>query len=171
MSPENLSRRAILAGAASVPALALPTIALASAGPDPAFAAIDAHRELFVRLMVAARHDSYLERGDEGKEEAEAAGTLARTAEDDARWELANVLPTTFAGVLALLAYLDDFYTGAFVHPDDPQNWYSCEEDWLSTFADEDIVDKFSGEPIRLPLIFWITRNIRTALQEMAVQS
>jgi hypothetical protein len=44
----NLSRRAILAGAASVPALALLTVASASTEPDPAIAAIDTHRKALV---------------------------------------------------------------------------------------------------------------------------
>jgi len=58
MSHENLSRRAILAGAASVPALALPvTVAVAAPPapivntaaaiePDPIIAAIAEHRRL-----------------------------------------------------------------------------------------------------------------------------
>jgi hypothetical protein len=172
MSPANLSRRAILAGAASVPAFALPAAALASTEPDPAFAAIDTHREALVRKMAAARRDSELERDDDGKKEAEAAETLARAAEDDAQWELAIVVPTTLAGILALLAYLDDLYAGEVALSEDPKNWHSGEdESGLSTFADEEIIDKFHGEPIELPLIFWITRNIRTALQTMAVRS
>jgi hypothetical protein len=172
MSPENLSRRAILAGAAAVPALAaLPAGAFASTEPGPAFAAIDTHREVLVRAMAAGRHSSHLGQRDGGKKEADAAQDLAYAAEDDAQWELANVVPTTFAGVLALLAYLDDLYTGRIALPED-SDWYSGEEtDGISSFVDEEILQKFSGEPIELPLIFWITRNIRTALQEMAVQS
>jgi hypothetical protein len=45
MSPENLSRRAILAGAASVPALAAPAaLASVAVAVDPICAAIAAHR-------------------------------------------------------------------------------------------------------------------------------
>lgn len=41
----DLSRRAIVAGAASVPALALPAVALTSTIPDPIFAAINRWKE------------------------------------------------------------------------------------------------------------------------------
>ena len=45
MSHANLSRRAILAGAASVPAIALPAVAaMAASLPDPIFAAIETAR-------------------------------------------------------------------------------------------------------------------------------
>jgi hypothetical protein len=173
MSPENLSRRAILAGAASVPALAtLPAAALASTEPDPAFAAIDTHRQALLRKLAAGRHNFHLEQRDKGKKEADAAQDLAFAAEDDAQWELANVVPTTFAGVLALFAYLDDLYAGGVALPEDPSNWHSSEEsDGLSSFADENMIDLFYDRPIELPLIFWITRNARTALQALAVQS
>jgi hypothetical protein len=70
--------------------------------------------------MAAARYNFFLERRDKGKKEADAAEGLRRAAEDDAQWELANVVPTTFAGVLALLAHLDDLYTGAIALPEDP---------------------------------------------------
>jgi hypothetical protein len=166
------SRRAILAGAASVPVLvALPAAALASTEPDPVFAAIDAHREVLLRAMAAARHCSNLAVRDQGKKAADAAQDFACAAEDDAQWELANVVPTTFAGVLALLSYLNDLYTGGIALPED-RDWYSGEEsDGISSFADEEVLEKFSGKPLELPLIFWITRNIRTALQRMAVPS
>jgi hypothetical protein len=46
MSPENLSRRAILAGAASAPLLALPAVAVASPALVPVVSAADADAEL-----------------------------------------------------------------------------------------------------------------------------
>jgi hypothetical protein len=50
MTSVNLSRRAIVAGAASVPAFALPAVALASTEPDPIFAAVAEHRYWDKRL-------------------------------------------------------------------------------------------------------------------------
>jgi hypothetical protein len=107
------------------------------------------------------------------KTEAEAAEDDAWLAEVDAQWKLTNVVPTTFAGVLALLAYSDDLYTGALALPEEPQNWHSGREvgGFLGVSCDDEVLDKFSGEPIELPLIFWIMRNVRTALQDMAVRS
>jgi hypothetical protein len=55
--------------------------------------------------------------------------------------------------------------------PED-REWHSGEEtDGISSFADKEVLEKYSGKPLELPLIFWITRNIRTALQALAVQS
>ena len=56
MSHENISRRAILAGAAiSLPTIALPAIAIAATEPDPILAAIEAHREAQMRWMISGR--------------------------------------------------------------------------------------------------------------------
>jgi hypothetical protein len=182
MSSTNLSRRATLAGAASVPALALPvSVALAAPEtapaaiePDPIFAAIEAHRDAFVCDMRAARIFSRLESGTpEYTPEYKAADSHAKDAYgllSDAEDGLANTEPTTMAGVLALLAYVEDFHCQAVVHPDDPKNWHSEGVD-LGKLIDEDVIDKFSGEPIELPFTFWVMRNVREALQGMAVQS
>jgi hypothetical protein len=61
----NLSRRSLVASAATLPALALPAVALpASSEPDPIFAAIEAHRALFIKMMRAARVRSHIEHGE-----------------------------------------------------------------------------------------------------------
>jgi hypothetical protein len=91
MSPENLSRRAILAGAAAVPALALPAVAASdSTNPDPIFAAIDAHR--------AAVNDINLQEEDD---------EIDRHAdiESEVLGHLLGVTPTSLAGVLGLSRY------------------------------------------------------------------
>ena len=54
-----LNRRSILAGAAAVPALAIPAAGAAptpaaNPEPDPVFAAVAAHREAFVKYMRTA---------------------------------------------------------------------------------------------------------------------
>jgi hypothetical protein len=67
ISHENLSRRAILAGAASVPALALPAVgASASTDPDPIFAAIERWKELdAVEQAAFEARDKAIEACDE----------------------------------------------------------------------------------------------------------
>jgi hypothetical protein len=94
MTSTNLSRRAIVAGAASVPALAVPAVA-AAIDPDPIFAAIEAHRHWAKRL-----DDLWPEWG-EVSPEAESA----REAAMEATRRLCETSPTTMAGLVALLDF------------------------------------------------------------------
>jgi hypothetical protein len=120
--------------------------------------------------MRMGRIYSKLASGTQEYKTAEARSDRASDSKSDAEEKLARTKPTTIAGIPALLAYVDDFHCGVFVHPDDPTQWYSG-EDGFGTLTDEDIIDRFSGEPAELPFEFWIIRNVRTALQEMAVRS
>jgi hypothetical protein len=98
------SRRAVLAGAAAMPALSLPAIA---AEPDPIFAAIECSREAeaaFVEfLKTAARenqpNDEAFKR-QEGELNDESIAQLA---------DLVAMTPTTVAGCAALLSYIEEF--------------------------------------------------------------
>jgi hypothetical protein len=107
------SRRAVLAGIATAPALAAPALALTSAGPDPIFAAIENHKGLnaaFSRALLlkdtfegehgfsdtSPQHDDLVRREDETCD-----------AEREACDEMLATVPTTFAGVLALLRYVE----------------------------------------------------------------
>ena len=87
----------------------------------------------------------------------------------NAKRELANVVPTTFAGIFALSQHMEELYSGALALPENPKNWNSTPE--RITFADEEMLSKFNGEPIELSLPFWILRNVASALQKLAVQS
>ena len=51
--PARTTRRAILAGAAAVPALSLPALAVGE--PDPIFAAIERHRQVLALIALARR--------------------------------------------------------------------------------------------------------------------
>jgi hypothetical protein len=101
MSPTNLSRRAILAGAASVPALALPaTVAIAAptaappAEPDP----------IFVAIERARRAEAAIDALDES---VSADATIAPADECWAACSaLARTVPTTPAGLAALTSFL-----------------------------------------------------------------
>jgi hypothetical protein len=116
MSPETLSRRAILAGAASVLALALPavvataaptspsppTVATSPTAPDPIIAAIAEHRRL---------DDKQFEMWCELQETEEANPVLEREYEQTneashkAAWPLTTIRPATAAGAVALFTY------------------------------------------------------------------
>jgi hypothetical protein len=91
MSHANLSRRAILAGAAAGPALAFPA-GIIPPEPDPILAAIEEHRRAWAW-------------GDE-----EVPQDFDRLSESlDAA--LLNIAPTTIGGVAAILAYAAEFVT------------------------------------------------------------
>jgi len=42
--------------------------------------------------------------------------------------------------------------------------------EFFGTLVDNEIRERFNGEPIELPLTFWIMRNVRAARQTLAVQ-
>jgi hypothetical protein len=143
MSPENLSRRAILAGAASVPVLASPAaFASASAAVDPIYAAIAAHRianlEFHGENSVNEDHPQY-ENEMERLSDADNAAAV----------NLCDVQPTTVAGAIALLNY----YAEVTVSHDG--------EDWPV-----EIEDKQDG--VEKPFGYFFTRNVARALGDIA---
>jgi hypothetical protein len=83
----QLNRRAVLSGAASLPALSLPALAR-----DPIFAAIDARKATFA-VFKAADSDDELSSDACGKD-ADAIRVMVHT------------VPTTLAGLLALVRYV-----------------------------------------------------------------
>jgi hypothetical protein len=99
------SRRAVLAGAAMLPALAvIPATAGDAGGVDPIFAAIEKHRQIEAAYVAACNEPI----GDEATEQT----TEARVNEhchgsSDALGELVAMTPTTLAGCAAMLRYLE----------------------------------------------------------------
>jgi hypothetical protein len=98
------SRRAILAGIATAPALAAPAMALS--GPDPIYAAIEAHRQADAKhgaacRALAAAHESEEQRLNE--EEGAACHISAEAGRD-----LLLTVPATVAGALAALNYVEE---------------------------------------------------------------
>ena len=135
---DKLNRRASLAGAAAVPALAIPAAGAAPAfaaasEPDPVFATVAAHRDAFVEHMRAARLDGKLMRNDPRAEATGAALDAADEALEGATLDLSEVVPTTMAGVVALLRYLEEFQEQAIELPEAPRQWHSGDHDALLT--------------------------------------
>jgi hypothetical protein len=119
------TRRAILAGAAALPVLAVPALAATSIKDDPAFAAIDHARKCEEEFLALARRE----------DAAEGAGIKLDKAPDDhrtpemvaavkeaiaARIALASTVPTTPTGLAALTTFvreknaeLGEFYFAA----------------------------------------------------------
>jgi hypothetical protein len=106
------SRRAVLTGIATAPALAGSTLTLAGATalslrPDPIFAAIERHRATWAELNTRCSALS-----DAGTPEAEAELDRIMDADGEAAGELAGTEPMTLAGAIALLRYVaecDDY--------------------------------------------------------------
>ena len=124
--------------------------------------------------MRAARLDGKLMLSDPGAEATGAALDAADEVYQEATLELSEVVPTTMAGVMALLRYLEEFQEQAIELPEAPRQWHSGDHDALLTETHEhpNLVDKFNGEPLELPFTYWIMQNVRTALQSLvAVQS
>ncbi len=162
------SRRAILAGAAALPALAIiPAAALAAVDNDPIFAAIEGHKAAYLASMAASRIQSNMVDAEFSPEydpiKCEAAHAAARAADaaDAAAAEaLATIRPTTIAGLLALMRHVEQFNAGAFALDIDPE-WRSAPMHWPA-HDDENEIDLFG---------YSILANVRTALAAMTVQS
>jgi hypothetical protein len=150
--------------------LAVPAVAIASIELDPIFATIAAHREAELRKMRTGRVHFRTEWGTPEEDAAQVALSAAYEVLRDAECDLGNTLPTTLAGIIALLAYAEEYHVQAIELPEDPIQWHS-HHDFFGTLVDDEVRDRFNGEPIKLPLTFWIMRNVREALQTLAVQS
>ena len=104
------SRRAILAGAAAIPALAIiPATAVAAGGVDPIFAAIERHRE--AEAAFAGAYDNDLLRNLKHETPAtdalEARADELSGAENKLYVDLVGMTPTTLAGCAALLRHIE----------------------------------------------------------------
>ena len=120
------SRRAVLAGAAAIPALSLPAVA-AVATPDPVFAAIERHKAAALLAMQKSMVQSDTpDFGPEHDPEVHARVQEEQGSATDASYEAAYDLtliePTTPAGIVALIDYVEAFNEGKFRINDE---WHS----------------------------------------------
>jgi hypothetical protein len=166
------TRRGVLAGAASLPALAVPAAAIGSfSSPidDPVFAAIERHKATFRKRMEAGSAHFDLSPSDPQNAELVAADEIATDEDTVAAYELADTQPATMAGVLALIDYVDEFNRGKFRLDDD---WHSAAYNWpnaASLFPDED--DDLDDPDGECGMAYAVLLNVRAALQAMAVRS
>jgi hypothetical protein len=162
---------ASLAAATKVIAPSIAKAESAVSGGDPIFAAIAAHREAFMLTLKAIKVRVPLHPRAPEAQAADAAVSAAHDVLAEAEIALIAIQPTTMAGVIALLDYIDDFHTQAIVLPEDPKNYHS-EVSFLSDgLQDDRLINRFNGEPIELPFNFWIMNNVREALQTLTMQS
>jgi len=98
------TRRAILAGAAMLPALAIiPATAVVAGGVDPIFAAIERHRQIEAAYVAAC--NEHVEKAREPAREDRVVKLCHRSS--NALGELVAMTPTTVAGCAAVLRYLE----------------------------------------------------------------
>jgi hypothetical protein len=115
----SMNRRAILAGAATLPAVSIPAL---GAEPDPAFAAIEAYKTADAAFLARARYE-----GDLGRDKLGLAADDWRTPEMEAlvdsgwvlRHALAETVPTTMAGLAAVLKYVAEESVDQFLFEDE----------------------------------------------------
>jgi hypothetical protein len=164
----ELSRRMLVTATAALPVLAVPRFAAAES--DPVFAVVAAHRDAYVNRLRTSRPTVTLEPNDPREAELEAADDAAREVEDEARWELSEVMPATIAGAIALLRYIEEFQEQAIELQEEPKHWHSSADDpvILDKIEHPSLVDKFNGELLELPLSYWVMQNVRIALQTLA---
>jgi hypothetical protein len=167
MANTTTYRRAVLAGAAALPLASLPAIA---AEPDPIFAAIEHHRATWIECCLAAiaRDDA----GCSGLDTSEAPEFAALIERSDALYEaemaacvaLTHIRPTSTGGVIALLAYVDDFNRGGLRY--NSTGGYSEHHQWPDDLVsdDSDQVVNGRGKPLEMPFPYWIMRNVQAAL-------
>jgi hypothetical protein len=164
------SRRAVLAGIATAPALAVP--ALAQSGPDPIFAAIERHKVAFRTSQTTGRIQSGTVDAEwaPGYDPVKCKAVLeASSMADEAAAAAANALitvrPTTMAGVLALIRHVEAFNAGAYFlepYPEDTvSDWQSSPFFWPES-KDEDEIDLWG---------YAVLANVRSALEAMAAAS
>lgn len=155
------TRRAVLAGAAALPALSVP--ALASIAGDPIFAAIERHRAAYVVRMEKCQIQSETADYDPANADIVAAADDACDEASAAANALLVTPPTTMAGILALLQYVEDFNNG-MVWLESTRNsppigqWRSGPSSWPPVDGDPD-VDMFG---------YKLMANIHAALKTVA---
>ena len=113
------TRRTVLANAAALPVLAVPTIAAATTSPDPIFVAIAAHRKAAEHRNQTCAAYSAAEQvyfANDRDEQYAAAARAAEEAENEAcdrvhdlAADLARTVPTTALGLAAVLTYEQGF--------------------------------------------------------------
>jgi hypothetical protein len=159
------SRRTLLATGAALAAapVAAAVPIVTSTVPDPIFAAIDAHKAAFLRgLPIAMEHATtpiHTAKYDElGEAQAEADDIAL-----DAAMDLADIAPTTIAGVLALIDYVRDFNQGKFGIGG---GWHSGLSSWPNASQFEfEVVDDYDEE---CGMAYAVLLNVRAALANLA---
>jgi hypothetical protein len=158
------NRRTVLTGIAAT--VAAPTVAAASTEPDPIFAAMERH------LAAVTNHTRLVTiQGDLGDgpeaDKLDPQVSEANEATYQAALKLTETVPTTQAGILALLDYIDRVNMG---HLDGELSGATDDMEWPRIVRPD--VQYRKGTKLRrgkfeMEFAFWILRNVNTALQNL----
>jgi hypothetical protein len=129
-----------------------PAAAAILVGPDPIFAAIEAHRQAWAALCADC--SALDEAAFAGDQKAEQELDRLNDAADAATDGLIDIVPTTIAGASALLAYAAD-------HISSGSEWAKCYEDDEEPLSDSRRQHGITWEAI-------LHRNLAKALPRMA---
>jgi hypothetical protein len=160
MSKSTMTRRALVASTAAVPAAAALSLpAIAAAEPDPIFAAIEEYQRASDEYGAAIDAQAAIDRRPDGSlaidspdwKNAEDRISQTCTAYTQAIRKLSQTAPTTLAGLAAVLS----FVIGANDQGDD----------LLSTFAE----DKYKGSDDERDTCMWpFLKTVRQSVELMA---
>ena len=138
---------------------------MAAAGaPDPIFAAIEAHQIAFMRNLQLS--EIYSETAFDAPEHKlnQAVAKESQEADHDAAFKLADTVPTTMAGVPALIDYVREFNQGKFKLND---GWASGAIHWPPTNLFD--FEGLRGEPDEdLGMPYVVLLNVRAALANLS---
>lgn len=102
---------------------AAPAVPCVGGEGDPIFAAIEDHKRANVEYAEATK-EVFEDTLSPDPVKEEHFGDLERTA----CWDLSNTVPTTLAGLLALLTYVEDVGEGKYSSSGRPDNAFGEEE-------------------------------------------
>lgn len=144
------------------------TTALASATPmtnasgaDPIFAEIEAHKVAYRAYSEAVEFNASLTSDDPRYQEADRATRAEGERLNQASLAFADVQPTTIAGLLALLDYVDAFNHRTWSYPSGHSSHFA----WPYIEGEE---DARIAAPVVLPFPYLVMNNIRRTLAALA---
>jgi hypothetical protein len=107
-----------------------------------------------------AAHAEWQKSTREGR--LQAARHAAEEEEDAAAEALATIVPTTIAGAVALLEYVNRFDESKITSG--REGWTSEYRQWPDTLRDEELIGAY-GRPLTMPFHCWVVRNVALALR------
>ena len=148
-----------------------------AAEPDPIFAAIEAHTSAYIKYARLGDVVSHLKSTlpDRSSNPAYVAAELAHKPAIEAEWKaaavIASTVPTTMAGVTALLNYIHNFNNGLLNEAVGvPKGWASNDKAWPDDFVPLEKGDAKYPSIHAVQFGFWILDNVREALIELGAK-
>jgi hypothetical protein len=115
----NMNRRAILAGAATLPAISITAL---GSEPDPAFAAIEAYKTAFDAFIARCRYEDDHVKLEPAPDDVRTPEMVALVNSSIAtRQALAATVPTTMAGLVAVLKCVIEESVDQFLFEDEEE--------------------------------------------------